>query len=72
MILAVIAGLFVGARAGRIKALDRKKGEGKTMTQRVGKRARELTTAGVVRLWKWNRGRKRKASDTSRDDDDED
>jgi hypothetical protein len=71
VILAVIIGLVVGARAGRIDAMDRKKNRGKSTAQRVGRRARELATSGVVSMWKWNRARKRKAAASSRDDDED-
>lgn len=72
VILAVVVGLVVGARAGRLKAIDSKKNRGKSTAQRIGHRARELTTTGVVRLWKWNRARKKKANGTGSKDDDED
>jgi hypothetical protein len=73
VILAVILGLFVGARAGRLDAIDRKKDRGKSTAQRIGRRARALATSGVVSLWRWNRSRKRAAAaagtDESEDDD---
>lgn len=74
VVLAIIVGLVVGARAGRHKALDqrrRKRVQGKSAAQRMGQRARELTTSGVVRLWKWNRARKKKARTESEGSDDE-
>ena len=57
VVAAVIAGLWVGARAGsRIEAA---KDEGKK-AKTIGARVREAATSGVVSLWKWNRSRKKK------------
>jgi hypothetical protein len=57
VLAAVIAGLWVGARAGnRLEASKEEGKKGKTL----GARARELAGSGVVRLWKWNRARKQK------------
>lgn len=56
VVAAVIAGLWVGARAGDRLEASREDGKKKTL----GARAREAATSGVVRLWKWNRARKKK------------
>jgi hypothetical protein len=57
VVAAVIAGLWVGARAGdRLEASKDERKKGKSL----GARARDAATSGVVRLWKWNRARKKK------------
>jgi hypothetical protein len=57
VVAAVIAGLWVGARAGsRLEAAKEDGKKGKT----IGTRMREAATSGVVKLWKWNRARKNK------------
>jgi hypothetical protein len=57
VVAAVIAGLWVGARAGsRLEAAKDDGKKGKT----IGVRMREAATSGVVKLWKWNRARKKK------------
>jgi hypothetical protein len=50
---AIVAGLVIGAAAGRRsdKPADRKT---------IGARVRTAATDGVVRVWKWNRDRKKK------------
>jgi hypothetical protein len=56
VVAAVIAGLWVGARAGsRLQA-----SEDDNKKKSLGTRAREAATSGVIRLWKWNRARKQK------------
>ncbi|MBX7079094.1 MAG: hypothetical protein K1X88_07910 [Nannocystaceae bacterium] len=58
ILAAIAAGLWLGHRAG--KAVPRAgsgKGEGKTL----GERARSAMTGGIVKLWKWNRARKRES-----------
>lgn len=59
IVLAIAAGLYLGHRAGKAvpRAGSRNDGKG------LGTRAREAATSGVVRLWKWNRARKRSADD---------
>lgn len=55
--LAVGAGLYLGYRAGKaVPRAGSREAEGKTL----GARAREATTSGIVKLWKWNRARKKK------------
>jgi hypothetical protein len=57
VVAAVVAGLWVGARAGnRLEAAKEDGKKGKT----IGARVREAATSGVVKLWKWNRARKKK------------
>jgi hypothetical protein len=53
---AIVAGLVIGAAAGRRvdKPADRKT---------IGARVRTAATDGFVRLWKWNRDRKKKQDD---------
>jgi hypothetical protein len=56
IVVAVIAGLWVGSRAGdRFEASENDDANKKT----VGQRARATATRGAIRLWKWNRERKR-------------
>lgn len=56
VIAAIALGLWLGHRAGR--SLPRAGGpDGDRKT--LGARAREAATSGVVRLWKWNRARKK-------------
>lgn len=64
IVLAVIAGLWVGGRANDQLETTRKGKDGKTL----GARAREAATKGVVSLWKWNRQRQRRRPDKSPDE----
>ncbi len=57
IVVAVIAGLWVGARANR--EVETRKKEEKT----IGARVRNATTGAVVSLFRWNRDRKRKAKE---------
>lgn len=61
IVVAVIAGLWVGARTER-RVEDRKK-QGKTIATRI----REAGTGAAVSLFRWNRARKRKAEDDDAD-----
>ena len=61
IVVAVIAGLWVGGRANREVESQRK--EGKT----IGARMREAATGAAVSLFRWNRDRKRKAKDKDKD-----
>ncbi|MBK6922084.1 MAG: hypothetical protein IPH07_32125 [Deltaproteobacteria bacterium] len=56
IVLAVAAGLYLGHKAG--KAVPRA-GNGKDDGKSLGARARGAVTGGIVKLWKWNRARKR-------------
>ena len=57
ILAAVAAGLWVGNRAGKqLEASRDDDKKGKTL----GARARSAATSGVIRLWKWNRDRKKK------------
>jgi hypothetical protein len=56
VVLAVVAGLVVGHRAGQFVPAD--DGDGK---KSLASRAREAATRGVVSLWRWNRERKKKS-----------
>ena len=57
ILAAVAAGLWVGGRAGKqLEASEDEKSKGKSL----GARARSAATNGIIRLWKWNRGRKKK------------
>ncbi len=55
VVLAVAAGLYLGHRAGKAVPRAGSRQGGKTLAGR----AREAVGAGVVKLWKWNRARKR-------------
>lgn len=55
IVAAIAAGLYLGHRAG--KAVPR--AGSRTDDKTLGKRARDAATSGVVRLWKWNRARKK-------------
>jgi hypothetical protein len=59
IVLAVVLGLYLGHRAG--KAFPR--AGGKDGGKSLGTRAREAAQSGVVKLWKWNRARKKAAKD---------
>jgi hypothetical protein len=60
IVVAVAAGLWVGGRAGKqLEASKDEKSKGKSL----GARARGAATSGIVRLWKWNRARKKKQDD---------
>ena len=61
IVVAVIAGLWVGGRANREVESHRK--DGKT----IGARVRGVATGTVVSLFQWNRERKRKAKAKERD-----
>ena len=55
LIVAAIAfGLWVGNRAGKILPSD----EG-AKKKTIGARVRSAATSGVIKLWKWNRDRKK-------------
>lgn len=55
IVAAVVAGLYLGHRAGKAVPRRDEKGEGKTL----GARARSAATGAVVKLWTWNRARKK-------------
>lgn len=55
IVVAVVAGLWVGGRADR--EVEERRSEGK----RLGARVREAATGAAVSLFRWNRDRKRKA-----------
>lgn len=55
IVAAVVFGLWVGHRAGEMLPAD---DSGKKKT--IGARVRGAATGGVVKLWKWNRKRKKK------------
>lgn len=59
IVAAVIAGLWLGYRAG--KALPERR-DGKP-AQTIGERVRSAAGSGVVKLWKWNRARKQPRDD---------
>lgn len=57
VVAAIVLGLWLGHRAGKtVPRAGGPDGDRKTL----GARAREAATGGVVRLWKWNRARKKK------------
>ena len=60
IVAAVIAGLFLGSKAGKAVPADSKNGT-KRGTKTIGARVRGAATDGVVKLWKWNRDRKKKS-----------
>jgi len=55
IVAAIAAGLYLGHRAGKATPRADRKDPGKS----IGTRAREATTSGIVKLWKWNRARKK-------------
>lgn len=57
VVAAIVLGLWLGHRAGRtLPRAGGPNGDRKTL----GSRARQAATSSVVRLWKWNRDRKKK------------
>lgn len=60
VVLAVAAGLWVGARAGRRLSAAPEEGESRDRAKPIGARAREAATRGFIRVWRWNRDRKKK------------
>lgn len=56
IVLAIVAGLWVGGRANDELESSRKDKSNKSL----GARAREVATRGVVSLWKWNRSRQKR------------
>lgn len=60
IVAAVIAGLFLGAKAGAIAPATSKDGKPR---KTLGARVRGAATDGVVKLWKWNRNRKNKSEE---------
>jgi hypothetical protein len=64
VLLAVGVGLWVGHRAGEFAPADSGGG-----SKKLGARARDAATRGVVSLWKWNRARKKKQRDKERGGD---
>lgn len=63
IVAAVAAGLWVGGRAGQEVEGSRGKG-----AKPIGTRVRDAAGRGVVKLWKWNRSRKRAQKQRERDD----
>jgi hypothetical protein len=61
IVAAVIAGLVLGAKAGKIAPAASSDGKPK---RPLGARIRGAATDGVVKLWKWNRARKAKADES--------
>lgn len=57
VVLAIALGLWLGARAGKLVAAD----DGDATKKTIGSRVRGAATSGVIRLWKWNRDRKKNA-----------
>ena len=55
IVVAIIAGLWVGGRANR--EVESRRKEGKT----IGTRLREAAAGAAVSVFRWNRDRKRKA-----------
>ena len=60
VIAAIALGLFLGAKAG--KPLGKHK-DGSDRDSTLAARARAMATRGVVRLWVWNRDRKKRRDD---------
>ncbi len=60
VVLAILAGLYLGHRAGKAVPRAGSREGGKTLAAR----AREAATAGFVKAWKWNRARKKSAEKT--------
>jgi hypothetical protein len=58
IVAAVIAGLWLGNRAGKALPPDRRDGK---PAKPIGARIRGAATDGIVKLWKWNRARKKEA-----------
>ena len=56
IVAAVIAGLVLGAKAGKIAPATSKDGKPR---KTIGARVRGAATDGFVKLWKWNRARKK-------------
>jgi hypothetical protein len=56
----VVAGLVLGAKAGKIAPATSKDGKPR---KTIGARVRGAASDGVVSLWKWNRARKKKSSE---------
>lgn len=54
IVAAVAFGLWVGHRAGQLLPADE---DGKKVT--LSARLRSAATGGVIKLWKWNRARKK-------------
>lgn len=61
IVAAVIAGLWLGNRAGKALPTERRK-DGKAGPT-LAARARGAATSGIVKLWKWNRARKKAADE---------
>jgi hypothetical protein len=61
IVAAVVAGLVLGAKAGKIAPATSKDGKPR---KTIGARVRGAATDGVVSLWKWNRARKKKPSES--------
>ena len=57
IVAAVVAGLVLGAKAGKIAPASSTDGKPR---KTLGARVRGAATDGVVKLWKWNRDRKKK------------
>jgi len=57
IVVAVIAGLWIGGRANR--EVESRRKEGKS----IGERVRQAATGAAVSLFRWNRDRKRKRKD---------
>ena len=62
VVVAIGAGLWIGLRAGELRP-----GEESGPTKKLGARARDAATRGVVSLWKWNRARKKKKKQEERE-----
>jgi hypothetical protein len=56
IVAAVVAGLVLGAKAGKIAPASSNDGKPR---KTLGARVRGAATDGVVKLWKWNRNRKK-------------
>jgi hypothetical protein len=62
VILAVIAGLWFGTVLGESAAGTDKQKDGKPVPRRsFGDALQNAATTSAVRLWKWNRARKKKS-----------
>jgi len=64
VVLAIAGGLYVGTQASRLHAPDDARPR-----KSLGARAREVATQSTVRLWRWNRARKKKARERERSTD---
>ncbi len=62
VLVAIGAGLWVGHRAGELGP-----GDDPGSSKKLGARARDAATRGVVSLWKWNRARKKKKKQLERE-----